>query len=119
MSRGLSLCCRRFLVATLAVLAVGFFWRSEQMRDQRQAVRSLKRQKNLIVHYDYQWSHQRSGLMNYNPRAKPLAPPWLREVLGDDFLYGVAYLEVARPYPPEEAVEEFLARLPDCPVVYQ
>ncbi len=119
MSRGLSLMCRRLLVATLAVFAVGFFWRSEQMRDQRQAVRSLKQQKNMVVHYDFQWSHGRSGLMNYNPRAKPMAPSWLRTALGDDFLYNVAYLEVAQPYPPEDAVEEFLARLPDCPVLYR
>lgn len=119
MSRGLSSFCRRFLTVTVALLAIGFLGRSEQTRDQRQAVRSVKQQTNLIVHYDYQWSNGRSGLMNYNPRAKPLAPPWLRKMLGDEFLYNIAYLEVARPYPPEGTVEEFLTRLPNCPVVYR
>lgn len=118
MSRGLFQFARRVGFVTVAVLAVAFLCRSQQMSNQRQAVRSLKGQKNLIVHYDYKWS---SGgtLMNYDPDARPLAPRWLRKVLGDEFLYDVAYLEVARPYPPEEAVESFLTRLPDCPVVYR
>ncbi len=120
MSRGFSLFCRRFLAITLAALAVAFLCRSEQMRDQRQAVRSLKQHKNLIVHYDYQRKSAGGGtLMHYNDDAKPRAPRWVRKLLGDDFLYDVAFLEVAQPYPPQETVDDFLNRLPDCPIVYR
>lgn len=122
MFRGVSRFVRRLFLILLAALAVGFLFRSEQMRPQRQAVRTLGARKNLIVHYDYRQLSRGAScahLMNYDPAAKPVAPLWLRSLVGDDFLFDVAYLEVAPPYPPEETVEGFLARLPDCPVVYQ
>lgn len=109
---------RFFLAATVLAIAV-FVWRSGQTRDQREALKSLRHQ-NIIVHYDYQRNAQAgAGLMYYNPSAKPGVPRWLRGLLGDEFLYDVAYLEVAPPYPPDSAIEDFLDRLPDCPVMYR
>lgn len=106
------------LTAILLAIAV-FVWRSGQTRDQRQALKSLRHQ-NIIVHYKYQRTGPTgAGLVSYNPVAKPAAPVWLRRLLGDEFLYDVAYLEVARPYPPESAIDDFLQRLPDCPIMYR
>ena len=110
---------RRFCLAVVVLAIAVFAWRSGQTRDQREAIKTLRHQ-NVVVHFDY----QRSGptgenLLHYDPDAQPRAPHWLRELLGDEFLYDVAYLEVARPYPPERTVEAFLERLPDCPVIYR
>ena len=110
---------RRFLVAVIVLAIGGFVWRSGQTRDQREAIKALRNQ-NIIVHFDY----QRAGatgenLHHYNPHVQPRAPRWLRGLLGDEFLYNVAYLEVARPYPPDATVDAFLERLPDCPVIYR
>ena len=109
---------RQFCLAVVLLAIAVFAWRSGQTRDQREAIKTLRNQ-NVVVHFDY----RRSGptgenLLYYDPNAQPRTPRWLRKLLGDEFLYDVAYLEVARPYPPEHAVEAFLERLPDCPVIY-
>ncbi|HEV7224830.1 MAG TPA: hypothetical protein VGN42_19115 [Pirellulales bacterium] len=110
---------RTISLTLIVLLTLGFVWRAGQTRDQRQAVRSI-RSRSVIVHYDYQRAQAFSGGMAaYDPNAQPTAPSWIRGLLGDAFLYDVAYVEVAPPYPPEEAVDEFLARLPDCPVIYR
>lgn len=110
---------RTLSLTLIVLLTLGFVWRSEQTRDQREAVKSIH-SRSVIVHYDYQRAQAFStGMAAYDPSFQPAAPNWIRQLLGDAFLYDVAYVEVARPYPPEEAVEEFLARLPDCPVIYR
>jgi hypothetical protein len=119
MSRRLSTFGSRFLAIAIAVVAVGFLCRSEQMRGQRQAVRFARHNHSLIVHYDYGRLKSSDALMHLDPNAGPQAPKWLRTLLGDEFLYDIAYLEVARPYPSNEKVDEFLTYLPDCPVIYR
>ena len=119
MSRRLSTFGSRFLALAVVVVAVGFLCRSEQMRGQRQAVRFTRHNHSLIVHYDYGRVKSSDALMHLNPNAEPQAPKWLRSLLGDEFLYDIAYLEVARPYPSSEKVDEFLTYLPDCPVIYR
>lgn len=110
---------RTAALALIVLLTLGFAWRSGQTRDQREAVKSI-RYKNVIVHYDYQRAKaSAAGMAAYDPKAEPATPGWVRRLLGDAFLYDVAYVEVAPPYPPEDAVDEFLARLPDCPVIYR
>jgi hypothetical protein len=110
---------QRLLIVAIVLITAVFAWRSGQTRDQREAIKTLRHQ-NIIVHYDY----QRAGspgqsLLYYDPNVQPAAPRWLRKMLGDAFLYDVAFLEVAPPYPPETAVEAFVERLPDCPVIYR
>ena len=103
----------------IVLLTLGFAWRSGQTKDQREAVKAI-RHENVIVHYDYQRAKASAlGMAAYDPSAEPSTPGWVRRLLGDAFLYDVAYVEVARPYPPEETVDDFLARLSDCPVVYR
>ncbi|HUY90975.1 MAG TPA: hypothetical protein VMV10_19720 [Pirellulales bacterium] len=110
---------QRFLVAAIVLAIAVFAWRSGQTRDQREALKSLRHQ-NIIVHYDYQRTGSTSaGLFDFNPSAEPGVPRWLRGLLGDEYLYDVAYLEVARPYPPDSAIKDFMQRLPNCPLMYR
>src|SRR5262249_58443110 len=96
--------------AMLLVLLSGLWmgWRVNRANDQRRAVAAIRRAGGGVS-YDYQFSVSR-GYRNRN--ARPWAPAWLRNRLGDEFFQEVTSVQfLNRPLTDHDLAP--LARL-DC-----
>ena len=96
--------------AMLLVLLSGLWmgWRVNRANDQRRAVAAIRRAGGGIS-YDYQFSVSKAYR---NPNARPWAPAWLRNWLGDEFFQEVTSVQfLNRPLTDHDLAP--LARL-DC-----
>ena len=94
------------LLVLLSALWMG--WRVNRANDQRRAVAALLRAR-ASINYDYQFSVSK-GYRNLN--ARPWAPAWLRNWLGDEFFQEVTSVQfIDRPLTDKDLAP--LARL-DC-----
>ena len=109
---------RTFLVA-ITVLAVWLGVKINAARRQHEAVTAILKAGGSIA-YSYQATTDPDGLIKIDPHASPHVPSWLRNWLGDDFLFEVVEASFlgngrtipARPIVITESDLSQLAKLP-------
>ena len=82
----------RFLLVGVTVIGVGLGIVAERARRQRELQRRLA-EVGAAVLFDYQRLGA-SADSDFNPRAEPPAPEWLRRLLGEEFFRTVIYVNM-------------------------
>jgi len=82
----------RFLLVGVTLVCIDLNIVAERARRQRELLRRLE-EVGAAVLFDYQRLGD-SGDSDFNPRAGPPAPEWLRRLLGEEFFRTVVYINM-------------------------
>ena len=105
---------RTLLVFVLlcSIFCSWFAVKMNRARKQKEAVEAIVKWR-AWVHYDYEYDENEKWIFD----AEPATPAWIRNLLGDDFLYDVVEVGIDPTQVPDEAVKKFQEALPNCDVV--